>query len=135
MAAILGCLLVAFFVVSASRYDASATLICSAIAVACAVFYAWDIVVLTRNKADFELVLTTSRLLCHSPNQRLCPDFDVELTEIDRVACDSNGDIKLVTSTASEIDLSLARNFGAPVRLFVQDIARQNPDVIVESTR
>ncbi len=123
----------AFFVVSASGYDAIATLMCSAIAVACAVFYAWDIVVLSRNKADFELILTASRLLCHSPNQRLCPDFDVELAEIDRVACDSNGDVKLVTSTASEIDLSLARNFGAPVRLFVQDIARQNPEVIVES--
>ncbi len=129
----LGCWIVAFFVVSASRYDASATLICGAIAIACSAFYAWELSAVYRNGKDFELVLTTSRITCHSPDQRLCPDFDLELKDIDRVAADSEGWPDLVTSTGAEIKLSLARNFGAPVRRFVQDIVTQIPHISLRS--
>lgn len=125
----LGCWIVAFFVVSASRYDASATLICGAIAIACSAFYAWGLRAVCCNGKDFELVLTTSRIICHSPDQRLCPDFDLELKDIDRVAADSEGWPDLVTSTGAEIKLSLARNFGAPVRRFVQDMVTQVPHI------
>lgn len=132
IAAMLGCWLLAFLVVSASRYDALATLICGAIAIACTVAYARGIYVTCRHRKDFELVLTTSRVFCHSPDQRLCPDFDVALKDIDKVTTDSDGWADLVTSTGAEIKLSLARNFGAPVRRFAQDIASRNPHVSLE---
>lgn len=128
----LGCWLVAFLVVSASRYDALATSICVALALACSVAYARGICATCRHRTDFELVLTTSRIFCHSPDQRLCPDFDVELKDIDKVTTDSDAWANLVTSTGAEIKLSLARNFGAPVRHFAQDIASQSPKVSLE---
>ncbi len=128
----LGCWLVAFFVVSASGYDALATLICAAIAVACSISYARGMFVVCGNRKDFELILTTSRISCHSPDQRLCHDFDVELGDIDRFTTDSDGWPNLVTSAGAEIKLSLARNFGAPVRRFVQDIASHCPRVSLE---
>lgn len=129
VASMLGCWLIAFLVVSASRYDALATFICGAIALACTVAYARGIYATCRHRTDFELVLTSSRIFCHSPDQRLCPDFDVALKDIDKVTTDSDGWADLVTSTGSEIKLSLARNFGAPVRRFAQDIASQSPHV------
>lgn len=128
----LGCWLVALCVVSAARYDWFAVCICGAIAIVCSVFYAWEIMVIGYSKTDFELGLTTMSLYCHSPNQRLCPSFDVELRQIDRITSDSDGAVHLVTSTGAEIKLSLARNFGAPVGCFVQDIASQNPLVRLE---
>lgn len=132
VASTLGCWLVAFFVVSASRYDAFATLLCGALVIACTAFYGCGIYASCHNKTDFELVLTTTRIFCHSPNQRLCPDFDVELKDIDKVTTDSDGWANLVTSTGAEIKLSLARHFGAPVRRFAQDIASQSPHVRLE---
>lgn len=126
-ASLLGCWLVAFVVVSVSQYDTMTTWICSMLAIACTFFYAWAIVVACRHRTDFELILTTSKICCHSPDQRLCPDFDVELKNITKVITDADGWTNLVTSTGEEIKLSLARNFGAPVKLFAQDIASQLP--------
>jgi hypothetical protein len=131
-ASMLGCWLVACFVVSASRYDAFATLFCVAIAIACSVFYTWKIFSICRNKTDFELVLTTTRIFCHSPDQQLCPDFDVELKNIDKVTTYSDGWDNLVASTGAEIKLSLTRNFGAPVRRFARDIASHSPHASLE---
>jgi|GEM_PF-3286239 hypothetical protein len=124
---LLGCWLLAFVVVVASQYDNVTTWICSVLAIACTIFYAWTIIVACRHKTDFELVLTTSRISCHSPDQRICPNFDVELKDITEVITDSEGWSNLVTSTGEEIKLSLTRNFGAPVKLFAQDIASQLP--------
>lgn len=126
-ASLLGCWLVAFAVVSASQYDNATTWICSVLAIVCTIFYAWAIVVSCRHRTDFELVLTTSKICCHSPDQRLCPDFDVELKDITKVITDADGRMNLVTSTGEEIKLSLARNFGAPVKRFAQDIASLLP--------
>jgi hypothetical protein len=128
----LGCWLVALCVISATRYNWFAVCICGAIAIACSLFYAWEIMVVCYSKTGFELVLTPLRLICHSPNQRLCPSFDVELREIDKIIADSDGSASLVTLAGAEIKLSLARNFGVPVRVFVQDIAIQNPHVRLE---
>jgi hypothetical protein len=132
VASMLGCWLVACFVVSASRYDAFAASFCVAIAIACSVLYAWRIFAICRNTTDFELVLTTTKIFCHSPDQQLCPDFDVELKNIDKVTTDSDGWANLVTSTGAEIKLSRARSFGAPVKRFAQDIASQSPHVSLE---
>lgn len=129
VASMLGCWLVACLVVSASRYDAFATLFCVAIAIACTILYAWRIYATCRNTTDFELVLTTTRIFCHSPDQQLCPDFDVELKDIVKVTTDSDGWTNLVTTSGSEIKLSLAKNFGAPVRRFAQDIASYSPHI------
>jgi hypothetical protein len=130
----LGCWLVAYFVVSASSYDALAKAICSGLAFVCSALYVWDIFVACRSSASFELVLTTSCLTCRSPNQRLCPDFSVELIDIETVTSDSDGGVKLMTSAGTQIDLSRAKNFGAPVKSFVEDIARLNPHIALEST-
>lgn len=129
VASMLGCWLVSFLVVSASRYDAFATLFCVAIAIACTILYAWRIYATCRNTTDFELVLTTTRIFCHSPDQQLCPDFDVELKDIVKVTTDSDGWANLVTTSGSEIKLSLAKNFGAPVRRFAQDIASHSSHI------
>ena len=132
VASLLGCWLVAFFVVTASRYDAFATLFCGTIAIVCTALYAWGIYTICHNRTDFELVLTTTRIFCHSPSQQLCPDFDVELQDIDKITTDSDGWANLVTSTGAEIKLSLARNFGAPVRGFAKDITSHSPHVRLE---
>jgi hypothetical protein len=134
IASMLGCCLIAYCVVTASRYDTLTTSFCVGLAFLVSALYAWDICVASRNKAPFELVLTTSNLICRSPNQRLCPDFNVELIDIERITSDSDGRMKLKTSAGTQVDLSLARNFGAPVKLFVKDIARLNPHVVLEST-
>lgn len=131
----LGCWLVAYFVVSASRYDTLATSFCGVLALVCSALCVWNICVASRNKAPFELVLSTSNLICRSPNQRLCLDFNVELIEIEKVARDSDGRVELITSASTQIDLSLTRNFGAPVKLFVTDIARLNPHIALESAK
>ena len=134
IASILGCWLIAYFVVTAFRYETLVTSFGRGLAFVCTALYAWDIFVACRSRAPFELVLTTSGLFCRSPNQRLCPDFNVELTELESVTSNSDGLVKLMTSEGTQIDLSLARNFGAPVRLFVKDIARLNPHIKLEST-
>lgn len=130
----LGCWLIAYFVVLASNYDTLASGICGGLAFGCTVLYLWNIFVVCRSRAPFELVLTTSSLSCRSPNQRLCPDFNVELIEIETITSDSDGGVKLVTSTGTRIDLSLVKNFGAPLKRFVKDIARLNPHIKLEST-
>lgn len=133
IASVVGCWLVAFFVVSASRYDAFASWFCGLIVIACTALYIWDMVVIWRGGVDFELVLTNSRLACRSPNQRVCPNFEIELSEIEQVACDPDGAVRILLFDSSKIELSPARSFGAPIRLFVQDILRLNPHIMCDS--
>ena len=135
IASMLGCWLIAYFVATASRYDTLVASFGGGLAFVCTALYVWDIFVACRSRAPFELVLTTSSLSCCSPNQRLCLDFNVELIEIERVTSDSDGRVKLMTSAGKKIDLSLARNFGSPVKLFVNDIARLNPLIKLESAK
>ncbi len=134
IASMLGCWLVAYFVVSASNYDTLARTICGGLAFVCSALYVWNIFVVCRSRAPFELVLTTSSLSCRSPNQRHCPDFNVELIEIETITSDSDGGVILMTSAGTRIDLSRAKNFGAPVKRFVKHIARLNPHIKLEST-
>jgi hypothetical protein len=51
----------------------------------------------------------------------------LELTEIDEISSDDKGSVQLVAKTGSNIDLALARNFGAPVKNFIDEIARKQP--------
>jgi hypothetical protein len=89
--------------------------------------HVWDLYVISLNKIEFELTLTTSRLTCRAPNERLCPSFELALTEIDEISSDDKGSVQLETKTGSNIDLALARNFGAPVKNFIDEIARKQP--------
>jgi hypothetical protein len=68
-------------------------------------------------------------LSCRSPNQRVCADFDIELTEIERVACHPSGDVRILLLDSSKIGLSPARS----LRLFVQDIVQLNPHIVCDS--
>ena len=133
IASVVGCWIVAFFVVSASRYNAFASWFCGLIVIACTALYIWDMVVIWRGGVDFELVLTNSRLSCRSPNQRVCADFEIELSEIEQVACDPDGAVRILLFDSSKIELSPARSFGAPIRLFVQDIVQLNPHIVCDS--
>lgn len=127
IACMVACWLVALAVVYASDFNCLAAVFCTSIAIACSILYGRGIAVVCCNGIGFELLLTTTKIVCHSPDQRLCPDFDVELKDIDMLTTDSDGWSNLVTCSGTEVRLSLARNFGAPVRRFANDIITQAP--------
>ncbi len=71
-----------------------ATLVCGSIAIACSVAMFGQHVFLLATRQTSSLC-DNVEIFCHSPDQRLCPDFDVALKDIDKVTTDSDGWTKL----------------------------------------